>query len=244
MRGPGRRPIAHRHPRCHRCVRTRREHRRIRARFPLQLEAQETPSAIASSADGARLFVTASIPATIGRFAPEAVFLYVLDASTGDRLARIPTPRSYDKAVATPDGSRAFLTSRKFPNDPGDPFSSTAITIVDLAAGTSQMFAPSGMDACTMGSSMVIHPDGGALYLRCSPLRIGGTLAQQGTTLAFRVTPMGLEPDGGFGSFFSSGLEPVELSVSPDGTGCTGPWTFALSPSPTIRCTTPPPTRC
>jgi hypothetical protein len=206
----------------------------VRARFPLQLEPEEAPSAIASSADGARLFVTTSIPAT-AEFAPEPVFLHVLDASTGDRLARISTPRAYGRAVVTPDGSRAFLTSRRFPNDVGDPFFSTAITIVDLAAGTSQMFTPPVMDACSRGSSMVIHPGGGALYLRCSSVVNGTTVLQPATTLAFRVTPTGLEPDGGFGSFVSTGLEPVELSVSPDGTRLHSTWTVGLAPNPTVR---------
>ena len=63
-----------------------------RARFPLELEPQETPKTIVASADGARLFITTAIPAS------GQAFLHVLDASTGERLARISTPRTTGKA--------------------------------------------------------------------------------------------------------------------------------------------------
>ena len=100
-----------------------------RAHFPLQLDPGEVPNAITVTPDGGRLLVTTT-SATSGGFPNLLSFLHVLDASTGDRLARISTPWSRGKAVVLPDGSRAFLTGAIA----SDTLNQSALNVVDLTS--------------------------------------------------------------------------------------------------------------
>ena len=195
------------------------------ARFELQQrQPQEHPFGVTASADGARLFITTSASEILQAPSSEA-FLYVLDASTGDQLARISTPWITGKAVVTPDGSRAFLTSRKV----GDFFASTTMTIVDLATMTSQVATLPALDNCSCGVAGDA-PNGGA-YLLCSSYRIGGVILRTATgALALRITPTGLQQDGGF----FGGPDPLAVAVSPDGTRVFATWSFR-PPHPTIE---------
>ena len=114
------------------------------ARFELQLAALETPRTIATSADGSRLFITTSPFDHPFVGSSSETFLHVLDASTGERLARIATPWAYGKAVVTPDGSRAFLLSANVPHT----LPTTTMTIVDLATFTSQLTTVAALNGC------------------------------------------------------------------------------------------------
>ena len=193
-----------------------------RARFELQLQAQETPFAISSSPDGARLFITT-------RTVSAESFLHVLDVSTGDRVARISASWLTGKAVVTPDGSRAFLTAGKVNN----PTLGTTITTVDLTTMTAQVTALSSLEACTQGHSLTMHPNGEMLYMACRPLRSSGVLLREGRTVSLRITPTGLQENGALQSLDT--LEPVALSVSPDGSRVHSTWSFGPAPVLTVK---------
>ena len=77
----------------------------LRARFQLPLGPDEYPGHISASPDGARLLVTAANGAE-----PWPLFgvLYVLDAVTGEVMARVPGPASNGKPAVLPDGTHAF----------------------------------------------------------------------------------------------------------------------------------------
>jgi DNA-binding beta-propeller fold protein YncE len=87
-----------------------------RARFPFALPSGETFEGFEASADGGRLYVTASLS--------NAAALYVIDASTGENVARIQIPNGFRKAAVTPDGSRAFVNTHDSAGD--------GISVVDL----------------------------------------------------------------------------------------------------------------
>lgn len=187
-----------------------------RARFPLELESGEAPVAIATSLDGGRLFVTTQNPAGYGYSMPKT-FLHVLDASTGDRLARISTPWSSGKAVVLPDGSRAFLAG----TIPGDGFNGSALTTVDLASNSVQVYNSPALAGCPRAHSLTVDPSGGTLAMVCTRFSFSFFIHTFGHLLQLPVPPVGASsgpssaqaPIGQASTF----MEPRDVSFSPDG---------------------------
>ena len=202
----------------------------LRARFELSLPSLERPYGINASADGNRLLVTTS-EITASEYEGTRGALYVLDAVTGERLARVPTPPSHRKPMVAPDGSRAFLFSEDtvFPHP--YPHRSSIITAVNLSTLAVQPYSSSALASCWIGDFLAMHPDGGMLYLRC--IYFGLASGQPANLIFARVTPTGVEADPGFPRqtpatcnapsfpFQGAGVgesDPKGLSASPDGT--------------------------
>ena len=75
-----------------------------------------------------------------------------------------------------------------------------------------------------------MHPNGGALYLACRATSNLGSSA-----IVLRITAAGLQGDGLLvASFPTSGFEPRNLSVSPDGTRLHSTWSRLPSPIATL----------
>ena len=140
----------------------------VRARFELSLPPEEYPGGINATADGARLLVTTSW-GTTSRYEKRKGALYVLDAVTGERLARVSTPPSSRKPLVLPDGSRAFLVSEDTVFE-GTLYGDRAsiITSVDLSAFTVHSYSWGDLVSCYAGDFLAMHPDGGMLYLHCN----------------------------------------------------------------------------
>ena len=83
-----------------------------RARFPLTLQSGETPTTIAASADGSRIFVTTTLTYATGA-------LVVLDRVTGATVARLTTTKSIVQGRVNPtgDGTLAYFAATVEPPD-------------------------------------------------------------------------------------------------------------------------------
>jgi DNA-binding beta-propeller fold protein YncE len=181
-----------------------------RARFPFALPSGETFAGFEASADGGRLYVTAALS--------NAAALYVIDASTGENVARIQIPNGFRKAAVTPDGSRAFVNTHDSSGD--------GISVVDLA--THVVLPPVDVvtDSCEISSSRLTA----ARYTRACVRPLPGSLPNHfsSTISTFVITPSSLTP----GWTYSRNQDLIKLSLSPDGSRVFGAWLFETTTQP------------